>query len=202
MKDFGWKSLIDLISEPIFTCPQTGEQGQTYFSYELIKEFGEENVVFHYDKNESGITAWSLPTGTYWEDEVIWAAHSKAALRSGIRPHARPGWRLGLEHTGMVSPVVTLAQIRTQGDAVADLRDRLERQHGSSLYSPLQVSTRQPLRPVQSYLARLPREMVEMFEPLTRASDEAMGLARSGLLPRVPRGETAPRKWDLRRANP
>jgi hypothetical protein len=83
-------------------APTTNEQGQLFWSYELLREVRDGDVVVHYDRAEHAIIAWSRAVGTAWPDDVVWAARGTSARERNTRPHERSGLRVSL--AGAVSP--------------------------------------------------------------------------------------------------
>jgi hypothetical protein len=68
-------------------APQAAENGQSHWSYSLIKELRPGDVVFHYDGSAQQIVASSRVVGEHWEDEVLWAARGTSARTAGIEAH-------------------------------------------------------------------------------------------------------------------
>ena len=50
--------------------------------------------------------------------------------------------------------------------------NRLKEDHGGAVYFPFEVSEKRPLRPLQGYAFKVPREFVEMFPELSSAADD------------------------------
>jgi hypothetical protein len=144
-------------------APQTNEQGREFWSYALLKEVREGDVIFHYDGIAQAIVARSRAVGTYWEDELLWAARGTSARAANIVPHPRLGWYLGLEHFQRLPEVVSLDAIRMSTAAVQSMKNALDQEVGEPLYFPFELGSRRPLRPMQGYLFKLPRAFVEFF---------------------------------------
>lgn len=72
-------------------APQTNEHGHEFWSYALLKEVREGDVIFHYDGIAQAIVARSRAVGAYWEDELLWAARGASARAANVAPHPRPG---------------------------------------------------------------------------------------------------------------
>jgi hypothetical protein len=143
-------------------APQAAENGQSHWSYSLIKELRPGDVVFHYDGNAQQIVASSRVVGEHWEDEVLWAARGTSARTAGIEPHTRPGWYLGLERFNRINPAVTLDDVRVHKSVIKGLIDDLQTSFGSPLYFPFEVSDR-PMRPLQGYLFKMPSPIVGLL---------------------------------------
>src|SRR5687767_3993864 len=79
-------------------APQHDETGRPTWSYELVKEPADGDVVFHYWKPAQAITAFSIVRGPWWEDQVVWGAHGTSARDRKLEPYARPGYRRALQH--------------------------------------------------------------------------------------------------------
>ncbi len=122
-------------------APQTDESGEEFWSYSLIKEVKEGEVVYHYDGIAQAIVARSSATGVVWEDEVIWAARGSSARSANITPHPRPGWYLGLEHYEKLSHRITLGVIRERAEVIRSLTTSLANEVGKPLYFPFEIGT-------------------------------------------------------------
>jgi hypothetical protein len=144
-------------------APQANEKEREFWSYSLIKEIREGDLVFHYDGVAQAITAQSQATGEVWEDEVVWAARGSSARSANIAPHSRPGWYLGLERYEKLPSPVTLDSIRKRTDEVMLLKRRLTEEVGEPLYFPFEMSSRRPMRPMQGYIFKLPRGFLRLF---------------------------------------
>src|SRR5215207_6212050 len=94
-------------------APQRDERGGRW-SYSLILEISEGDVILHYHRPAGAIVAWSRAVGAVWEDEVIWAAHGTSARSRHVIPYPRPGWRLGLEGPFELTRPVTAEEIETR----------------------------------------------------------------------------------------
>lgn len=77
-------------------APTEDEKGRPFWSYDLITEVAEGEIVLHYDREEHAVVAWSIAVGSAWEDTVVWAARGTYARGQNIQPHERPGRRLSL----------------------------------------------------------------------------------------------------------
>jgi hypothetical protein len=98
-------------------APQANERGEDYWSYSLIHEIQEGDVIYHYDGVAQAITARSVATGIVWTQDVVWAARGSSARSANITPHSRPGWYLGLEDFDRLPVPITLDSIRNRADA-------------------------------------------------------------------------------------
>ncbi len=92
-------------------APERDDAGSEYWSYSLVPEVGDGDIVFHYDRRRHAIVAWSRAAGEAWEDDIVWAARGTSARGSNTKPYKRPGWKLGLADHGAVSPEVSLDSI-------------------------------------------------------------------------------------------
>ena len=137
-------------------APQNNEEGREFWSYSLIREIEDGNVVFHYDGIAQAIVARSRATGVVWADEVVWAARGLSARSANIAPHSRPGWYLGLEGFQRLQTPVTLDAIREKAEVIRDLLNVLTEEVGKPLYFPFEMSSGRPMRPMQGYLFKLP----------------------------------------------
>ena len=139
-------------------APETNERGRPFWSYDLLWEVEDGDVVLHYDRDRRAIVAWSWAVGRAWPDNVIWAARGTSARERHIEPHERPGIRVSLRGPFMLVEPLTLQRIRQE-------QRQLEVIRGQRLYFPFELGSRET-RPMQGYLFKLPLEFVELFPEL------------------------------------
>lgn len=165
-------------------APQQDETGDDYWSYSLINEVGDGDIVFHYDRNRHAIVAWSRAAGQAWEEDIVWAARGGSARRTSTLPHLRPGWKLGLtDHERLAEPV-TLDQVRTQRTRVLDIEDRLTSTYGAPVYMPF-VRYGPTMRAQQGYLTKMPAALLTMFPSLASAAQRARETAPNRKIPHL-----------------
>src|SRR5947209_2641063 len=99
-------------------APQTNERGDAFWSYSLVKEVTEGDLIYHYDGIAQAIVARSHAIGVVWDGEVVWAARGSSARSANIEPHSRPGWYLGLERFERLSAPITLDAIREKDNSM------------------------------------------------------------------------------------
>lgn len=156
-------------------APQTREDGKEYYGYSLIREVAGGDTVFHYDKRRMAIVALSQASGDIREDQVTWGSHGATARGSGVQPYVRPGWRRGLSDFRRFQPPTALAEIRALQPDIEAIFVKLEKRHGTPLYSPFELSQTRDLRPTQAYLSKVPAEVVKLFPDLWTAAQELRG---------------------------
>jgi hypothetical protein len=154
-------------------CPQRDAVGNRNPGYSLIWWVKVGDVVFHYDKNEHAITAWSRAAGGVTEAPTVWLSHRGATRRRLQQERAQPGWWLDLDGPFPLDPPVTLADIRNSAPAVRTVLDALRSSHPGSLYFPFSFYRDTEPRPQQPYLNKLPVQFVELFAVLTAATGQA-----------------------------
>jgi hypothetical protein len=93
--------------------------------------------------------------------------------RCGVVPYERDGWRLGLTRYQELAEGVTLADLRSRESEIRATRDALLDDHGTPLYFPFELGNSRPLRPAQGYLAKLPRDVVQLFPALAEGGQTA-----------------------------
>ena len=145
-------------------APQTNEQGEEFWSYSLVREVRDGDLIYHYDGMLQAVVAYSRASGSAWDDEIIWAARGASARSAEIKPHTRRGWYFGLESFQRLPSPITLETIRERQAAIFSLKESLIRKVGEPLYFPFEMSGKRPLRPMQGYLFKLPRALLELFE--------------------------------------
>lgn len=162
-------------------APQAGDGGTQQWSYSLVKEASDGDVVFHYWKPAVAITSWSVVDGEYWEEDIVWASHGTVAREAGVVPYRRPGWRRGLRSFTALTDPVSLEAIRQRERAFRGIVSRLEQRHGRPIYFPFALSDRRSLRPTQCYLTKLPEDVIVLFDALAAAAVVDTGIAAVGL---------------------
>jgi hypothetical protein len=143
-------------------APQTNESGHPYWSYALIRDVRDGDIVFHYSKRDHAISLWSRAVGGWWEDEIFWGA--RGTVGRAKEPYDRPGWVHGLDGPFMTTGALTLEELRRREDTLADIRDAIE--DDGPLYFPFEIGEQRPLRTGQGYLFKLPAAVVAAFPEL------------------------------------
>jgi hypothetical protein len=163
-------------------CPQRDSAGNRSAGYSLIWWVSQGDIVFHYDKNERAIAAWSRAAGTVTEAPTEWLSHRGETRRRLQVPRIQPGWWLDLDGPYALAEPLTLAQLRDQGEAVRSVLEALQRDRPGSLYFPFFFYGGSVLRPMQPYLNKLPAELIRALPSLTGLTDAssfARGAARA-----------------------
>jgi hypothetical protein len=161
-------------------APQTRDDGSEYWSYSLVKEVSDGDIVFHYHKPQRKIVGCSTVVGEYWEEPIVWASHGTVARDAGVVPYRRPGWRIAVERFVDLDEPVTLELFRQEEPELRKMLQRLKSEHDGSLYFPIEFSDRRPLRPAQGYLFKLPHDFVSHFTPLSRTAEIELRVAAEG----------------------
>jgi hypothetical protein len=180
-----WMEITDRVDLGAdLNAPQLADNGHEYWSYSLIREIKDGDVVFHYHKDDKAIVAWSRASGGAWEDTVRWGARGTVARSARVRPYLRPGWRHGVEDFKQVEPPVTLSNLRSRERDLGAIHEGLVSEHGSPIYFPVNFYPGS-LRPAQGYLTKLPETIVAMFPALSAAADEARESDRTARRPGI-----------------
>jgi hypothetical protein len=144
-------------------APQLNEEGQPYWSYDLVREVREGDVVVHYAaRPTNAITHWSRASGQPYEDSLVWGAHGQASGRGPVTPYERPAWRRPLDGPYPLDQPVTMARLRQAEDAIRQAYHALRAEYGerTPLYFPFQLSDSRPARAFQGYMAKMPRDLL------------------------------------------
>jgi hypothetical protein len=144
-------------------APQTDEDGNPEWSYDLLREPQDGDVVFHYDRDVRVFIGYSFVRGDAWEDEVVWGARGASARNRHVAPYSRAGWRRGLQHFTTLQSPVPLAAVRALEDQVMALAASLRAAHGRPTYFPFVPYSGQGLRTAQAYMTKLPATLVELL---------------------------------------
>ena len=147
-------------------APQVGEKGQEVWSYWLVNEISEGDIVLHYlVRPHFEIVAWSRAVGEAYTDDVFWGAHGMASGRGPVEPYWRPGFRIGLEGPYDLPEPVTLDRLRKLESAVAGVRDDLNANVRGTTYFPFAIR-KDGLRGTQAYLTKFPRALFDAIPEL------------------------------------
>lgn len=143
-------------------APQLNEKGRRYWSYDLVKDVAEGDVVLHYEARPNNMVArWSRAIGEPYEGTLMWGAHGQAGGRGPVEPYDRPAWRRPLEGPFDVPHAVGMTEFRDAEAAIREVHlSLLERFPGEPLYFPFQLSDHRPVRAFQGYMAKWPRELL------------------------------------------
>ena len=145
-------------------APQANEHGADFWSYSLLKYVRQGDVLFHYNRAQQAIVARSIATGEFWTDNITWAARGAYARETGIQPHIRPGWYVGLEDYKHLKTSLELELIRAFQKEILNLMRELTIEVGSPLYFPFEMGSARPMRPMQGYLFKLPFFFTKLFD--------------------------------------
>jgi hypothetical protein len=147
-------------------APRTDGSGRPYWGYELITYVQPGDIVLHWHKTlgeEPGIVGWSQATGSYEDTNISWQAHGTVGRAKGnLNP--RPAWRMPLlNYTPLAQPVL-ISDVRALDAKLRQAQADLEAQHpGGALYFPFGFSDKRELRAQQTYLVKVPREVLEIL---------------------------------------
>jgi hypothetical protein len=164
-------------------APMTNKSGKDYWSYSFVNKASKGDIIFHYSKKETSIISYSIVGEDHSIDmDLKWAA--RGTYSKGIIPHRRPGWiREFSSHYELTNPL-SLGKIKTKAEEIILQSDskleNINKFKKKSLYFPFELKSKRPMRPMQGYLFKFPKFMVEIFPELafgskvkipTRASD-------------------------------
>jgi hypothetical protein len=164
-------------------CPQRDATGNRTPGYSLIWCVRVDDIVFHYEKDEHAITAWSRAAGQVTEAATVWLSHRGATRRRLHQERAQPGWWLDLDGPFPLDPPLTLAQIRASAPQLRAVLEALRSHHVGSLYFPFSFYRGTEPRPQQPYLNKLPAEFVALFPALAAAIGPASAEAEDRSAP-------------------
>jgi hypothetical protein len=149
-------------------APQATDSGNAnHPSYVLIKEVHSGDVILHYNLSAGQIALWSRAASEPFEEDIVWGSHGAVARRAGVEPYRRPGWRVLLEGPYRIPTPVTLQDLRAVEPAIRISFGEVRAQHKGSLYLPLELSGKRPLRPTQFYLTKAPRAWLKAIPGLS-----------------------------------
>lgn len=151
-------------------CPQRDSAGNRSPGFSLIWWVNVGNIVFHYDLNREAITSWSRAAGPVTEAPTVWRPHRSATRRRLKTARPQPGWWLDLDGPFPLDQPLTIAQLIGRDTDIRGVLRQLESSHQGSLYFPFFWWGDRQLRPMQTYLNKLPAELVAYFPGLAAAA--------------------------------
>jgi hypothetical protein len=159
-------------------APQEAEDGGSHWSYDLVNEVLEGDVVLHYETRPvNRIATWSRAVGKPYEDYLTWGAHGQASGRGPVDPYERPAWRRPLDGPFLLEREVSMEDFRESEDAIRDIHERLKESYSPrALYFPFQLSDTRPVRAFQGYIAKMPRDLllaVPQLAPLVELAESS-----------------------------
>lgn len=183
-------------------APRLDDNGAENPTYALVREVRDGDIVLHYEKSSSAITAWSVAQGGFWEEETVWGTpRSTGPSGAPVEPYAREGLWHGLHGPFCLDEPLNLAEIRSLEASVIDVLAKLEAKHGKPLYFPFQLRT-DGLRAAQGYLMKMPLDLVDALPKLPDLLDDATATFQSLrplLLTANQVRTTSPLRWPFRR---
>jgi hypothetical protein len=156
-------------------APQVREDGSSYWSYDLVNEVADGDVVLHYEARPANqMSKWSRAIGEPYPDFLTWGAHGQAGGRGPVTPYERPAWRRPLEGPFALQRSVTMQDFRDHEVAIREIHESLKEDFsGYALYFPFQLSDSRPVRAFQGYIAKMPRDLLLALPELAPLVDLA-----------------------------
>lgn len=152
-------------------APVSARGGRVSGSYVLVPEVRVGDVVVHYHGGRRRIEGASRAVGSPEPTSFRWAARGVSARRARAAPKWVPGVRVPLGHFVPLVEPVSFAELRRHESRIMSIRDKLQRDFGRKvpLYFPWNPYRGQSMRTSETYLAKLPREVVDLFPALRSA---------------------------------
>jgi len=149
-------------------APTTDHSGKATWSYTLVSHVRPGDVVLHWWKQgdtPKAVVAFSTVVAPAEDSDIEWVAHGTHAR--GERMRTRPAWLVRLDNFTELARPVSLDDFRAAESKVRAVRQDLLERHGDPLYFPFAVSEKRPLRTTQGYLAKFPKDLMELFPDLS-----------------------------------
>lgn len=150
-------------------APQADDAGRAYWSYNLVTDVRDGDVILHWHKSlmgTPGIVGWSTATGAVESSTIVWQARGTAGRQNGASG-VEPAWRMPLtNYTPLLAPVDQNA-LRREERTLRKIHDDLAAQHGGPLYFPFAFSDLRPVRTAQGYLVKFPASLLDSFDELS-----------------------------------
>jgi hypothetical protein len=157
--------------------PKFDRNGNETPSYTCVSLVQPGDVVFHWcthsgdccahPDGESAFMGLSVAEGKAEDSRIDWQPHGPAGKRPG-NWRDRDAWFVPLRSYQDFPTPVTLEDLRRKERELRRIRDHLAKKVGST-YFPFVFSNKQPLRPAQGYLFKLPAAVVDLFPELRNA---------------------------------
>lgn len=148
-------------------APTTNLDGQSYWGYELLNFVEPTDVVYHWHKSlagEPGIVGWSRAAGTAERDELAWRSRGTRGRESNSEV-MRPAWRVDLLGYQPLPQPLTNSRLRAAEEEIRAVHGRLLNETPpKAKYFPFNFSPARPLRVLQTYLTKFPKELARTLD--------------------------------------
>ena len=146
-------------------APQTNQKGRDFWSYSFLKLVNKGDVVFHYDKKIKSIVGKSIVENSYIESQLKWAARGSYSKSAGVKPYWRSGWEVPLENY-QNNNSLSIEKIIQCKDDIKNNYLSLKSKFKTPIYFPFELGDKRPPRPMQGYLFKFPKFMLDIFPEL------------------------------------
>jgi hypothetical protein len=147
-------------------APRFDDSGYETWTYSLVEEVEDGDIVFHYEKGQRAITSWSLAEGGFQDRDIYWGTpRTTGPSGTSVEPYVREGLWHGLRGPYYLDEPLSLEELRGAQSKVAAVRDELIAKHGAPIYFPFQLRS-DGLRAAQGYLAKMPADLVDALPGL------------------------------------
>ncbi len=150
-------------------APKLNDSGRPYWSYNLVTDVRDRDIVLHWHKELTGtpaIVGWSTAVGAPQDSSIVWQARGTAGRAHGPTG-AEPAWRMPLtDYTSLARPVDQNALRRAEPD-LRRIHQQLDAQHRGPLYFPFAFSDKRAVRTAQGYLVKFPAAAVALLPELS-----------------------------------
>jgi hypothetical protein len=150
-------------------APLSARGGVDTSGYALVSAVQAGDILILYNSATEQIEGVSRATGERFNQPTWWAARGSYARKAGAKPEWLPGLFVGLEGYHPLITPLALTVIRNRRAALLAVRDALQAEHpGQPLYFPWNPY-RDSLRTFQTYLAKLPRAVLDVLPEVREA---------------------------------
>lgn len=147
-------------------APSVDESGRDNWHYSLFKLAAPGDIVFHYHTPADAIISASRIAGPWHPQSIKWGARGTYAKAKGVKPHERPGYVVPLVDYALLAAPLTLEALREGEQNLREILASLRAHHPKHpIYFPFELGGR-PVRPLQGYAFKLPRDFVLAFPEL------------------------------------
>lgn len=150
-------------------APQQDRSGKPNWSYSLVRDTRVGDLVFHYSQQDKAIVGASVVASRPEAGTRAWTPRTPRRGAPKKQPLEGPTWTVALAQFQALAQPVSLEQLRSRSAEIRSIYDELRVRHGPKFRAmgPFELgSARRPLRPIPSYLTRLPAAVVGIFPAL------------------------------------
>lgn len=135
--------------------------------YALVKAVKPGDIVVHYYSKEEQIVGVSLATDELEPATIFWVARGTSARLAGEEARWLPGIRVPLGHYTALKEPISLTEVRKHQEPLLSIRGEIVQRGQGPVHFPwIPYGEEGPIRPAQTYVAKLPQAAVDLLPDL------------------------------------